>query len=127
MTKKRMVGVPFLAAVLAWAANAPQDPKTVISSATMALGANNLKTVEFSGAGFDYAIGQAPNPNSPSAQITKNCSELYAAASPRRDFLPLLSPRSRQINGAAASLPLQPAQRSLKVRARAAAIPPAAR
>ena len=65
MTKICMVGVPFLAAVLGWAANTPQDAKTVISRAAMALGANNLKTVEFSGAGFDYAIGQAPNPNSP--------------------------------------------------------------
>ncbi len=28
-------------------------------------GADNLKTVEFSGSGFDYVIGQAPNPNLP--------------------------------------------------------------
>ena len=42
-----------------------QDAKTVIASATTALGAGNLKTVEFSGSGFDYVIGQAPNPTSP--------------------------------------------------------------
>jgi len=50
---------------LAWAAGTGQDAKTVISSATTALGADKLKTIEFSGSGFDYVIGQAPNPTSP--------------------------------------------------------------
>src|SRR5262245_24403075 len=40
-----------------------QDAKTVIDNATKAMGP--LKSVEYSGSGFDYAIGQAPNPNSP--------------------------------------------------------------
>jgi glyoxylase-like metal-dependent hydrolase (beta-lactamase superfamily II) len=40
-----------------------QDAKTVIDNATKAIGP--LKSVEYSGSGFDYAIGQAPNPNSP--------------------------------------------------------------
>src|SRR5450755_800250 len=64
MNRKWMVGVPLVAA-LAWAAGTTQDAKTVIRGATTALGANNLKTVEFSGSGFDYTLGQAPNPNSP--------------------------------------------------------------
>jgi glyoxylase-like metal-dependent hydrolase (beta-lactamase superfamily II) len=64
MTSKWILSIPLLA-VLAWAAGTSQDAKSVISSATTALGANTLKTVEFSGSGFDYAIGQAPNPNSP--------------------------------------------------------------
>ena len=64
MIRKWMVAVPFLA-ILAWAAGTQQDAKTVISSATTALGADNLKTIEFSGSGFDYVIGQAPNPSSP--------------------------------------------------------------
>jgi glyoxylase-like metal-dependent hydrolase (beta-lactamase superfamily II) len=64
MTTKWMAAVP-LCAILAWAAGTPQDAKTVIGSATTALGASNLKTVEFSGSGFDYVIGQAPNPTSP--------------------------------------------------------------
>jgi glyoxylase-like metal-dependent hydrolase (beta-lactamase superfamily II) len=59
-----MVAIPLFA-ILAWAAGTPQDAKTVISSATKALGAENLKTIEFSGSGFDYAIGQAPNPSLP--------------------------------------------------------------
>ena len=64
MNRKWMVAIPLFA-ILAWAAGTQQDAKTVISSATKALGADNLKTVEFSGSGFDYAIGQAPNPSLP--------------------------------------------------------------
>jgi len=40
-----------------------QDAKTVIDNATKAMG--SLKTVEYSGSGFDFAIGQNVNPNSP--------------------------------------------------------------
>src|SRR5262249_56329881 len=40
-----------------------QDAKTVIDSASKAMG--SLKSVEYSGSGFDYAIGQNVNPNSP--------------------------------------------------------------
>jgi glyoxylase-like metal-dependent hydrolase (beta-lactamase superfamily II) len=64
MIRKGMVAVPFLA-ILASAAGTQQDAKAVISSATTALGADNLKTIGFSGSGFDYVIGQAPNPTSP--------------------------------------------------------------
>jgi len=64
MISKWMLSV-LLFAILAWAAATQQDAKTVISSATTALGADNLKTVEYSGSGFDYVIGQAPNPTSP--------------------------------------------------------------
>ena len=49
---------------LSWAGSAP-DAKTTISAATKALGADNLKTLEFYGSGYDFAIGQAPNPSSP--------------------------------------------------------------
>ena len=62
MIKKQLTAVLFLP-VLAF--GAAQDGKTVIANATKALGANDLKTVEFSGSGFDYVIGQAPNPSSP--------------------------------------------------------------
>ena len=64
MTIKWMAGVPLLA-ILAWAAGTQQDAKTVIGAATSALGAGNLKTIEFSGSGFDYVVGQAANPSSP--------------------------------------------------------------
>ena len=44
---------------------AAQDAKTVIASASKAMGADTLNTVEFSGSGADFAIGQAYNGNSP--------------------------------------------------------------
>ena len=50
--------------VTMYAAGGP-DAKTAIVGATKALGAENLKTIQFSGSGYDFAIGQAPNPSSP--------------------------------------------------------------
>jgi glyoxylase-like metal-dependent hydrolase (beta-lactamase superfamily II) len=64
MIRKWMFAIPLLA-ILAWATGTQQDAKTVIGNATTALGAANLKTIEYSGSGFDYALGQAPNPSSP--------------------------------------------------------------
>jgi glyoxylase-like metal-dependent hydrolase (beta-lactamase superfamily II) len=46
-------------------AEGPADAKAAIANATKALGADNLHTVEFSGSGYDFVLGQAPNPNSP--------------------------------------------------------------
>ncbi len=46
------------------AANA-QDAKAVLSAATKAMGADNLKSIQFSGSGTEYAFGQAFNPGSP--------------------------------------------------------------
>jgi hypothetical protein len=62
MTNKCMVALSLLS-VLVWADGA-QDPKAVISNASKALGSDNLKTIEYSGSGYDFAIGQAPNPSS---------------------------------------------------------------
>jgi glyoxylase-like metal-dependent hydrolase (beta-lactamase superfamily II) len=61
---KQWIAVPALMAAGLWAAGGP-DAKTIVASATKALGAEGLKTLEFSGSGFDFAIGQAPNPSSP--------------------------------------------------------------
>lgn len=44
-----------------WAA---ADPQTALASASKALGADQLQSIEFSGAGYDYALGQAPNVHS---------------------------------------------------------------
>ena len=44
---------------------AAQDAKSAVAGASKAMGADTLKTVEYSGSGFDFAIGQAPNPNLP--------------------------------------------------------------
>jgi glyoxylase-like metal-dependent hydrolase (beta-lactamase superfamily II) len=64
MIRKWTIAVPLLA-ILAWAAGTQQDAKTVIANATTALGAGDLKTIEYTGSGFDYALGQAVNPSSP--------------------------------------------------------------
>jgi glyoxylase-like metal-dependent hydrolase (beta-lactamase superfamily II) len=45
--------------------SAAQDAKAVLSAASKAMGADTLKTIEYSGSGFDFALGQAPNPSLP--------------------------------------------------------------
>jgi len=44
---------------------AAQDAAAVINAASQAIGVDRLKTVEYSGSGYDFAIGQAYNPSSP--------------------------------------------------------------
>src|SRR5437867_5493097 len=63
MLKRCMIAV-VLVSLLSCVA-AAQDAKTVISNASRAMGADNLKSIEYSGSGMDFAIGQAPNPSSP--------------------------------------------------------------
>src|SRR5438034_153706 len=47
------------------AAIVAQDAKTVLDSAAKALGAENLRTIQYSGAGSNFAVGQSLNPNAP--------------------------------------------------------------
>lgn len=58
----------FLAAVLCGALLAPaviaQDAKTVLADAAKAMGLENLGSVRYQGAGYNFALGQAVNPNS---------------------------------------------------------------
>ncbi len=56
--------VVALGACLSWPA-AAQDAKNVLDSAVKAMGAGNLGSIRYSGSGFNYALGQAPNPSSP--------------------------------------------------------------
>src|SRR6476660_8023056 len=42
-----------------------QDAKTVLSNVVRAMGAGNLETIQYSGTGFSFLFGQAPNPNVP--------------------------------------------------------------
>jgi len=44
---------------------AAQDVKAAIGNVSKALGADTLKTVQYSATGFDYALGQNPNANAP--------------------------------------------------------------
>src|ERR1700758_1520773 len=57
--RKCVLAVLLLFATTAFA----QDAKTVIDNASKAMG--QLKSVEYSGSGFDFAIGQNANPNLP--------------------------------------------------------------
>ena len=51
---------------MAWSwQSGARDAKAVIADATKALGAENLKSIELSGSGYDFTLGQAPNPSSP--------------------------------------------------------------
>ena len=59
---KRLVSTFGLATLFACSAFA-QDAKTVIDNATKTMG--SLKSVEYSGSGFDFAIGQNVNPTQP--------------------------------------------------------------
>ena len=63
MLKRSLVAIG-LAAGLAWSTSA-QDAKAVISKASQTIGVDALKTIQYSATGFDFALGQAPNPSSP--------------------------------------------------------------
>jgi glyoxylase-like metal-dependent hydrolase (beta-lactamase superfamily II) len=67
MVRKSLVGLALAAAAFVWMSStgSAQDAKAVIASASKAIGADTLKTVQFSATGFDFALGQAPNPASP--------------------------------------------------------------
>jgi glyoxylase-like metal-dependent hydrolase (beta-lactamase superfamily II) len=61
---KKVLSAAVLLSLLSWTAVA-QDANTIITNASKAMGADNLKTIQYSGSGFDFAIGQNVNPNSP--------------------------------------------------------------
>jgi glyoxylase-like metal-dependent hydrolase (beta-lactamase superfamily II) len=68
MIRKTLFALALLA-VFAWAAyswaDAAPDARAAIASASKALGADNLRSIEYSGSGFDFALGQAGNPSLP--------------------------------------------------------------
>jgi glyoxylase-like metal-dependent hydrolase (beta-lactamase superfamily II) len=59
---KKSLAVVVLLTGLSWAV-AAQDAKSVIGNASKAMGGDTLKTIQYSGSGFDFALGQAANPN----------------------------------------------------------------
>ena len=63
MQKTLLVGL-VVAAVLVGRPSA-QDAKTVVANAARTIGVDTLKTVQYSATGYDFALGQAPNPTSP--------------------------------------------------------------
>jgi glyoxylase-like metal-dependent hydrolase (beta-lactamase superfamily II) len=63
MFRKCLAVLALVAAVVSFAS--AQDAKSVIGNASRAMGVDTLKTVQYSATGFDFALGQAPNPASP--------------------------------------------------------------
>ncbi len=56
----------FLATLTMTASGSPlQDPKSVLERAASALGANKLKSIQYSATGFNFALGQSPRPDAP--------------------------------------------------------------
>jgi glyoxylase-like metal-dependent hydrolase (beta-lactamase superfamily II) len=51
--------------IIITATTSAQDAKAVIAAASKAMGADSLKTIEYSANGYDFALGQAYSPSSP--------------------------------------------------------------
>src|SRR4029077_17263837 len=56
-----------MATAAAWAVPAAlgQDAKTILGNVSKAMGADNLKSLQYSGTATEFAFGQAVNPSSP--------------------------------------------------------------
>src|SRR5579862_4860953 len=65
MLKRYLAGFVLAAAAIGTTTMSAQDARTVIANASKAMGVDTLKTVQYSATGFDFALGQAPNPSSP--------------------------------------------------------------
>src|SRR5258708_14148479 len=58
--KRRLFALVAFLTLIAGAASA-QDPRTVLQNAAKAMGAVNMKTIRYSGAGWDSSVGQSYN------------------------------------------------------------------
>lgn len=63
MSRKLLIAIAVVA-LASWTASA-QDAKTVLDNAAKALGATSLRSIQYSGSGSNFAVGQSPNPNAP--------------------------------------------------------------
>src|ERR1700712_5753092 len=68
---------------------APQDLKTVLANATKAMGADSLKTIQFSGAGSNAGIGQnrAPDADWPLVRVKSYTREIDLAGPASRTHI----------------------------------------
>ena len=62
--RTRLLTIFAATSALVWSTSA-QDSSAVVAAASTAIGVDALKTVEFTATGYDFALGQAPNPSSP--------------------------------------------------------------
>ena len=63
MWKKLMLAVAVLV-LMPWVAEG-QDAKTVLEGVAKSMGATDLKSIQYSGSGSTFAVGQNPNPSAP--------------------------------------------------------------
>src|SRR4051812_11093100 len=63
MVKKFVFALALIA--LAGLSGSAQDAKSVLAASSKAMGADQLKTIQLTGSGMEYAFGQAYNPGSP--------------------------------------------------------------
>lgn len=65
MTRRICGRLGIVAALASTLACAPKDAKTVLGDAAAALGASELSSIQYSGAGANFALGQSPRPDAP--------------------------------------------------------------
>ncbi len=65
MTRTTYGGLGLLAALASTLACGPRDAKSVLGDAAAALGATELSSIQYTGAGANYALGQSPRPDAP--------------------------------------------------------------
>jgi len=68
MSKKCAVAI--LLALSVTTSPSAQDARTAVATASKAMGADNLRSVQYTGTGYDFAFGQAYSPTSPWPKFT---------------------------------------------------------
>src|SRR5262245_21313427 len=88
-TKILMICTLLVWSLSAGAQNSKQE-RAILEKASEAMGANNLNSVQYSGSGFNFALGQSPNPGAPWPKFNvKSYSRLinFYTASSREELL----------------------------------------
>ena len=70
MFRQNLLGA--IAAALLTQASVAQDAQSAIAQASRAIGADTVKSVQYSATGFDFAFGQAPNASTPWPKFIEN-------------------------------------------------------
>src|SRR6266849_4484292 len=90
MTRKLFVVAAFLALAIGMGdILRAQDARTVLQNAAQAMGAANLKTIQYSGTGWNAAVGQSFSPQEdwPRFEVTRYMRTIdYDAKSSREEF-----------------------------------------
>jgi hypothetical protein len=69
MTRNTYSGLGLVAALASTLACGPKDAKSVLERAASALGASELSSIQYTGQGSNYALGQNPRPDAPWPKI----------------------------------------------------------